>query len=134
MPHRSPRGQTRGSTHRTHHRCPPESEAGPQPDKVGSAGLAVPRSPQPEEGVVLDGALPEVLAGPGAVQAEYKRVLLLPALRGEAQGSRVGGRQELGWRIIPGSGGGGSGGGRSGQEQGLPDHHPPPPPVSVCSF
>lgn len=41
--------------------------------------------------MVLDCAFPEVLAGPGAVQAEYKRVLLLPALRGEAQGSRVGG-------------------------------------------
>lgn len=41
---------------------------------------------------MLDGAFPEVLAGLGAVQAKHKRVLLLAALRGEAQGSRVGGR------------------------------------------
>lgn len=48
----------------------------------------MPRRPQSEEGVVLDGALPEVLAGPGAVQAEHERVLLLAALRGSTGSSR----------------------------------------------
>ena len=32
---------------------------------------------------MLHGALPQVLAGPGAVQAEHERVLLLAALGGE---------------------------------------------------
>lgn len=34
---------------------------------------------------MLHGALPQVLAGPGAVQAEHERVLLLPALGGEVR-------------------------------------------------
>lgn len=38
---------------------------------------------------MLDRTFPEVLAGPGAVQPEHKRVLLLPSLNGEAQGSRL---------------------------------------------
>lgn len=41
---------------------------------------------------MLHGALPEVLAGSGAVQPEDERVLLLPALNGEAQGARLHGR------------------------------------------
>lgn len=41
---------------------------------------------------MLHGAFPEVLAGPGAVQPEHERVLLLPALRGEAHGAVIGAR------------------------------------------
>ena len=61
-------------------RPPTESEARPQPDKVGPIRFAVSRRPQAEERVMLHGALPEVLAGSGAVQPEDERVLLLPAL------------------------------------------------------
>lgn len=64
---------------------PPEPEARAQPDEVRPVGLAVSGRPQPEEGVMLHGALPQVLAGPGAVQAEHERVLLLPALGGEVR-------------------------------------------------
>ena len=61
-------------------RPPTEPEARAQPDEVRPVGLAVSRRPQPEEGVMLHSALPQVLAGPGAVQAEHERVLLLAAL------------------------------------------------------
>lgn len=93
-------------------------------------GFAVPRRPQPEERVMLDRAFPQVLAGPGAVQAEHEGVLLLPALRGEARGSVSAGAQ--GTDGGPLRARGGAGGGTPGQ--GLPGHRPPPPPVSVCSF
>ena len=75
---------------------------------------------------MLDCALPQVLAGPGAVQAEHERVFLLPALRGE-HGALV----SMGaWDTD-----GGSLTARGGTpEQGLPGHRPPPPPVSICSF
>lgn len=76
--------------------------------------------------MVLNGTLPEVLAGPGAVQPEHKRVLLLPALRGEAQGSRLDEHLQHRCRIIPRE--------EEKREQGSPDHHPPPPRGSVCSF
>lgn len=111
---------------RCRNQCPPESEARPQPDEVWSVRFVIPRRPQAEEGVMLDRTFPEVLTGPGAVQPEDKRVLLLPSLWGEAQGSRLSGGQEHQWRIICSK--------EDSQERGLPDHHPPLPPMSICSF
>lgn len=104
----------------------PESEARPQPDKVGPIRFAVSRRPQAEERVMLHGALPEVLAGSGAVQPEDERVLLLPALNGEAQGARLHGRPRRRRRGATHSKAGSL-------ARGLPGRHPPPPPVSVCS-
>lgn len=107
-------------------RCLPEPEARPQPDEVRSVGFAVSRRPQPEEGVVLHSTLPQVLAGPGAVQPEHKRVLLLPALGGKARGSRL--------HRCPSHRCGAVRGKEEERGQGLPDHHPPPRPASICSF
>lgn len=45
---------------------------------------------------MLHGAFPQVLARPGAVQPENKRVLLLPALRGEVRGAGSGALSDLG--------------------------------------
>lgn len=58
----------------------PESEAGAEAREV--AAVALPRRglTQAEEGVTLDGALPQVLAALGAGQLEQERVLLLPTL------------------------------------------------------
>lgn len=76
---------------------------------------------------MLHGALPEVLAGSGAVQPEDERVLLLPALNGEAQGARLHGRPRRRRRGLLTARREGS------LARGLPGRHPPPPPVSVCS-
>lgn len=57
-----------------------EPEAGTQSDEVRSGGLAVAGCAQPEEGMVLHGTLPQVLAGAGTVQPEHEGVLLLAPL------------------------------------------------------
>lgn len=80
---------------------------------------------------MLHGALPEVLAGSGAVQPEDERVLLLPALNGEAQGARLHGRP---FTWAPATATKGATHSKAGSlARGLPGRHPPPPPVSVCS-
>jgi len=55
-------------------------EARAHAEEVLTGGGTLYGRPQPEEGVVLHGALPQVLAGLLVVQPEDKRVLLLPAL------------------------------------------------------
>jgi len=54
-------------------------EARAHAEEVLTGGGTLYGRPQPEEGVVLHGALPQVLAGLLVVQPEDKRVLLLPA-------------------------------------------------------
>jgi hypothetical protein len=56
----------------------PEPRA--HPEEVLSGGGSLDRGSQPEEGVVLDGALPQVLARFLVVQTEDERVLLFAAL------------------------------------------------------
>lgn len=58
----------------------PESEAGPEAREVAAAALSSGGLAQAEEGVTLDGALPQVFAALGAGQLEHKRVLLFPTL------------------------------------------------------
>lgn len=60
--------------------APAESETGTQPHEIRPMGFAVSRGAQAEEGMVLHCTFPEMLTGSGAVQSEYKSVLLLPAL------------------------------------------------------
>lgn len=60
----------------------PESEAGAESREVAVAALPGSRLTQAEEGVTLDGALPQVFAGLGVGQLEYKSVLLFPTLEG----------------------------------------------------
>lgn len=105
-----------------HSNCQPEPEAGTQPDEVGSGGLAVAGRAQTEEGVVLHGALPQVLAGARAVQPEHEGVLLLTPLGEEA-------KVLVGAHVMPASGSKEDTG-----KQDLPGRHPPLPRGSVCSF
>lgn len=56
------------------------SEAGAHPKKVLPRRRALDGSAQPKEGVMLDGALPQVLAGFLVVQPKDERVLLLAAV------------------------------------------------------
>lgn len=58
----------------------PESEAGPESCEVAAAALSSGRLTQAEEGVTLNGALPQVFAALGAGQLEHKCVLLFPTL------------------------------------------------------
>lgn len=57
-----------------------ESEAGPESRKVAAARLACGWLAQPEEGVALHSALPQVFAALGTGQLEHKSVLLLTTL------------------------------------------------------
>lgn len=63
-----------------HSRGLPESEARPQPCEVAAAGLSCCRLTETEEGVALNGTLPQVFAALGAGQLEHKSMLLLPTL------------------------------------------------------
>lgn len=58
----------------------PESEAGAESREVAAAALSSGGLTQAEEGVTLDGALPQVFAALGAGQLEHKSVLLFPPL------------------------------------------------------
>lgn len=58
----------------------PESEAGAESREVTAAALSGARLTQAEEGVTLDGALPQVFAALGVGQLEHKSVLLFPTL------------------------------------------------------
>lgn len=58
----------------------PESEAGAETREVTAAALPAARLTQAEEGVTLDGALPQVFAALGVGQLEHESVLLFPTL------------------------------------------------------
>lgn len=59
----------------------PEPEARAEACEVAAAGLPCGGLTEPEEGVTLHGALPQVFATLGAGQLEHKGVLLLPSLK-----------------------------------------------------
>lgn len=59
----------------------PESEARAEPCEVAVAGFARGWLSEPEEGVALHSALPQVLAALGAGQLEHEGMLLLPGLK-----------------------------------------------------
>lgn len=58
----------------------PESEAGAETREVTAAALSGARLTQAEEGVTLDGTLPQVFAALGVGQLEHESVLLFPTL------------------------------------------------------
>ncbi len=58
----------------------PEPEAGPHAEDLLALRVALDGPLEAEEGVVLHGALPQVLTRALAVEAKHKRVLLLPSL------------------------------------------------------
>ena len=66
----------------------PVAEAGAHADEPGARRALLDGAAQPEEGVVLHGTLPQVLAGLGMVHAEHKRVLLFLPLREGAWADR----------------------------------------------
>ena len=70
----------------------PVSEARPHADEARLGRVLLHGPPQPEEGVVLHGTLPQVLAGLGVVHAEHEGVLLLLTLGGGGGVGEVGGK------------------------------------------
>lgn len=98
----------------------PESEAGAESREVAVAALPGSRLTQAEEGVTLDGALPQVFAALGVGQLEYKSVLLFPTLEGPKRTEKCQTRARACVVTL---------------HQGhKPDRRPPPRPASVDSF